>query len=227
MVTPLVAQPPHQRPHVAPQLDVDAGGRLVEEQDLRLVRQRLGDHHPPLHPARQRHDPALALVPQRQLAQHLLDVAPGWRGAPEQPAAEADRRPHRLERVGGQLLRHQADLEARRAVVAHDVVPVGHHRPARRRHDAADDVDERRLAGAVRPEQREDLAAPDLEIDPLERDEPRGVGLLEAPNADDGSETIGSMGARPRDSAPTRPASRRTARATAAPPPRRRRGPAG
>ena len=30
-------------PHVAPELDVDAGGRLVEEQDLRLVRQRLGD----------------------------------------------------------------------------------------------------------------------------------------------------------------------------------------
>ena len=25
------------------QLDVDAGGRLVEKQDLRLVRQRLGD----------------------------------------------------------------------------------------------------------------------------------------------------------------------------------------
>ena len=33
----------HQLPHVASQLDIDAGGRLVEEQDLRLMRQRLGD----------------------------------------------------------------------------------------------------------------------------------------------------------------------------------------
>jgi hypothetical protein len=31
-------------------------------------------------------------------------------------------------------------------------------RPLRRRDDAADDVDQRGLAGAVRPEQREDLA---------------------------------------------------------------------
>ena len=35
--------------------------------------------------------------------------------------------------------------------------------------DAADDVDQRRLAGAVRPEQREDLAAADVEVDVLER----------------------------------------------------------
>ena len=68
------AQAPHQRPHVAAQLDVHARGRLVEKQDLRLVRQRLGDHHAALHAARQRHDLVVALVPQRQVAQHLLDV---------------------------------------------------------------------------------------------------------------------------------------------------------
>ena len=73
-MTPRVAQPAHQRPHVAAQLDVDAGGRLVEEQDLRLVRERLGDQHAPLHAARQRHDLVVALVPQRQVAQHLLEV---------------------------------------------------------------------------------------------------------------------------------------------------------
>ena len=43
--------------------------------------------------------------------------------------------------------------------------------------DAADDADQRRLAGAVGAEQREDLAAPDLEVDVLERLEARGVGL--------------------------------------------------
>jgi hypothetical protein len=45
------AQLAHDLPHVLAQLDIDAGGRLVQEQDLRLVRQRLGDHHPALHAA--------------------------------------------------------------------------------------------------------------------------------------------------------------------------------
>lgn len=45
------AQLPHQRPHVLAQFHVDAGGRLVEEQDFRLMRQRLADHHAALHAA--------------------------------------------------------------------------------------------------------------------------------------------------------------------------------
>ena len=51
--------------------------------------------------------------------------------------------------------------------------------------DAADDVDQRRLAGAVRPEQREDLAAADLEIDVLERLEARCIGLDQIDDGDD------------------------------------------
>src|SRR5262245_55286750 len=46
------AQTPHQRPHVAAQFDVDAGGRLIQKENLRLVRQCLGDHYTPLHTAR-------------------------------------------------------------------------------------------------------------------------------------------------------------------------------
>ena len=122
-MTPVSRSVAHHLPHVLAQLDVDAGGRLVEEQDLRLVRQRLGDHHAALHAAGQRHDLAVLLVPQRQVLQHLLDVRGVGRLA-EQAAAETDGGPHRLERVGGQLLRHQADQRARRAIVADDVVAV-------------------------------------------------------------------------------------------------------
>ena len=58
--------------------------------------------------------------------------------------------------------------------------------PARgRRDDAADDADQRRLAGAVRAEQREDLALADLEVDALQRLQARGVGLGQAGNGDD------------------------------------------
>ena len=81
----VVAHRAHQLPHVAPQLDVDAGRRLVEEQDLRLVRQGLGDHVAALHAARQRDDLGVALLPQRQVLQHASRRAPDWRGLPNRP----------------------------------------------------------------------------------------------------------------------------------------------
>ena len=120
------AQIAHHLPHVLAQFDVDAGGRLVEEQDLRLVRERLGDQHAALHAAGQRHDAVVLLVPQRQRAQHLLDMRRIARLA-EQAAAEGDGRPHALERIGVQFLRHQTDQRAGGAVVLDDVVAVDRH----------------------------------------------------------------------------------------------------
>jgi hypothetical protein len=58
-------------------------------------------------------------------------------------------------------------------------------RAAARRHDAADDVDQRGLAGAVRAEQREDLAAPDLEIRRLECLESGRIRLRQILDRDD------------------------------------------
>ena len=46
------------------QFDVDASGRFVEEKDLRLVRERLGDQNAALHATRKGHDAAVLLVPQ-------------------------------------------------------------------------------------------------------------------------------------------------------------------
>jgi hypothetical protein len=45
------------------------------------------------------------------------------------------------------------------------VVPVDHDGAGRGVDDAADDVDERGLAGAVRAEQRENLAAADIKLE--------------------------------------------------------------
>ena len=49
--------------------------------------------------------------------QHLLDVR-GIGALAEEAAAERHGVPHRFERVGRQLLRHEADQRARGAVVA-------------------------------------------------------------------------------------------------------------
>src|SRR5690606_32164348 len=96
-----------------------------------------------------------------------------------QSAREAHRRPDAFEGVGRQLLRHQSDLRACGAVVADDVVAVRGHATAAGRDDATDDADQRRLAGAVGTEQGEDLAAPDLQVDRLERLETRRIRLAE------------------------------------------------
>ena len=85
----------------------------------------------------------------------------GFGGLPNRPRLNATVAQTRLEGVGGQLLGDEADLEPRLAVVAHDVVPVDAHRPRGGVHDAADDADERGLAGPVRAEEREDLALVD------------------------------------------------------------------
>jgi hypothetical protein len=65
-------------------------------------------------------------------------------------------------------------------------VAVDHDGPRRRIDDAANDADQRRLAGAVRAEESEDLAAAYLEIDPFKRLKSGGVGLAEILDADDG-----------------------------------------
>jgi hypothetical protein len=51
--------------------------------------------------------------------------------------------------------------------------------------DAADDVDQRRLAGTVRAEQGEDLSLPDLQIDALQRLVPGSIGLAQVLDGDD------------------------------------------
>ena len=66
-----------------------------------------------------------------------------------------------------------------------DVVTVDGDRAAARVDDAADDVDQRRLAGAVRAEQTENLAAPDLEIRVLQRLEAGRIGLRQILDRDD------------------------------------------
>ena len=52
---------------------------------------------------------AVLLVPQRQILQHLLDDGPGLAGLPNRPRLKLTVAQTRLEGVGGQLLRHQAD----------------------------------------------------------------------------------------------------------------------
>jgi hypothetical protein len=138
--------------------------RLVEKQDTGLVSQRFGNQDTTLHAAGQGHDAIVFLVPERQRSQRLLDVG-GIRRFAEQAAAETDGRPYGLEGIGRELLRHETDQRSRGPERPDVVVPVHGHRARRGVHDAADDVDQRGLAGAVRTQQRQYFPVPYVEID--------------------------------------------------------------
>src|SRR5262245_49278478 len=83
----------------------------------------------------------------------------------KQSASEANRPPHRLERISRELLRHQPDQRPCRAEILNDVVATYCHLTVGRIDDPTHNADQRGLAGAVRPEQRENLAAADLQVD--------------------------------------------------------------
>ena len=179
-----LTQTPHHVPHVAAQLHVDTGGGLIEKQYLRLVRQRLGDHHPALHAAGQFHDLGVTFVPQRQILEQLLQVG-RVRLLAKQATAELDRRPDGFEYVADQLLRHQADLRAGRAVVADDVVTADQHLALARIDDAANDADQGGLAGAVGAEQGEDLALANVQVNALQGRMPGRVDLVQLLDGND------------------------------------------
>ena len=71
-------------PELEAQLDVDAGGRLVEDQQPRPVHQRAGQDQPPLHPAREGAGAFVALIGQREGLEQLGGaLAPVGLGIPK------------------------------------------------------------------------------------------------------------------------------------------------
>ena len=132
--------------------------------------ERLGDHHPPFHAAGQFNDPGVSLFPQRKFAQQLFDIG-GVGRPPEESAAEGRRLVDGRENVERDLLRHEPDNRPRGAIVPDDVVSINEDFARSHRHRAADDPDQRRLAGAVRAQESKNLASGDLQIDRIEGDE--------------------------------------------------------
>src|SRR5581483_1532743 len=95
----------------------------------------------------------------------LADVARARVVAGEQAQALA----HGQDRVEGRGLEHDADAFAPRAAGALRILAEHLHVAAVARAVALEDLDGRRLAGAVRAEQAEHLAGTDLEVDPAHR----------------------------------------------------------
>ncbi len=94
-------QIPDQRPHVHAAARVDAGGRLIEKQDVGPAHQRRGQVQAPLHPARVGAHQPVGVRCQRDPFQDLRGALAG------DPRAQVVQPAHHLDRLAaGQVLVH-------------------------------------------------------------------------------------------------------------------------
>ena len=150
---------------------VERAGRLVEQQDLRVLQDGARDRHPLLLAARQL-QAAFAdrrLVAQRQRHDEIVDARqPGglldFLAGASGPAV-ADVVEDRVVEQHG-VLRHHADRRAQAVLrdVA-DVLAVDPYAAARHVVEAEQDARHRRLAGAARADDRHGIARRDAEAD--------------------------------------------------------------
>ena len=159
------AQVADRLPGGAARAGVEAGRRLVEEDQLGVADEREPEVEPALLPARERAAAGAGLLGQADDLDDLVHVARALVVAAEDLEALADGQV-RVERRG-----LEDDTDAARAT------PSGACAGSSAEHldlaavalaVALEDLDRGRLAGAVRAEQAEHLAGADLEVDPAE-----------------------------------------------------------
>ena len=182
---PLAVDFPHELPQGVAQLHVDPGGRLVEDQQARLVDQGLGHHQASLQAAGELVHRLLQVRTEIEALDQQL--APGLVGGVAVVAGVEAQGVVDVEKVvDHDLLVHDADQAAGEAVVAAVVVAEDADLPGVDAGDAGDHVDGGALAGPVGAEQAEDFALLDEERDVVDGFV-RGVALGEVADIEGGS----------------------------------------
>jgi len=164
---PARAQLHDEVPELPARLRIEAGGRLVEEEQLGIAHHRARQREPLLLSTAQLPHPCMALLAELHQVDHLVHAAAARVEAAEQPHGLLHR-----ELLGElRLLELDAEPLAQGALVA--VPPLAEHldHPLVGNREALADLDRGRLAGAVRAEQPEALARGDREIEPVDGDD--------------------------------------------------------
>mmetsp|Transcript_58669 Transcript_58669/g.154536 ORF Transcript_58669/g.154536 Transcript_58669/m.154536 type:complete len:275 (+) Transcript_58669:93-917(+) len=162
--SPLTLHPHEQVPEFPPIRRVHAGGRLVQKHHRRLAQEACRHPQAPLLTPAQGLHPRLALFGQPQCLQGLVDLQ---RRARQRHAAQGGEEGQVL--VHGELVVKWIVLGAHAEVAPRLLELRGHVDAAdvdgalRHGQHPCDAVDRRGLAGAVVPEEREDLRAADLQ----------------------------------------------------------------
>ena len=169
-VTPELVDPQQQLQDLPADERVEVAGRLVGDDQPRVVDERAGDRRPLLLAAGQLRRGLLGLRGQPDQGQHAIDrrpdLAPRRAGHLER---EGDVLVDRLGRQELEVLEDDPDLAAHLghlpAAEPGDVLAVEHDRAAGRDLVADEQLDERRLAGAGRPDEEDEVAFGDDQVD--------------------------------------------------------------
>ncbi len=154
---------PQEVADLAPAHRIDAVGRLVQQEDVRLVHQRGGEAQPLRHPLGEFLDPHVGPLRQAHAVEQLRDSRFQGCGVHSRHAPE-----DRQRLAGGQISRKPvalgqvADAAPALRIRRGDSAQPGLARS--RVGQAEQDLDGCGLAGPVGPEQAEDLAARDLQV---------------------------------------------------------------
>ena len=171
--------------HLLPQLEIERAERLVEEQHLRVVDDRARERHPLALPAGQLDGLPVAEAVEADEFQRLLGAAPALRALhalDPQPVLDVGSHGHvREERI---VLEDGVDVPVVRGP-AGDVDAAELHAAGVGALEAGDDPERRRLARPGGPEHGEELAASDLQVDPVHGDDV-AVGLPDSAQDDVG-----------------------------------------
>jgi hypothetical protein len=175
---PLLEQPQLDLHRLA-QLGVERGERLVQQQQLRLHRERAGDRDALALPARDLGDGALRDAGQADQFQQLLDPGPApGRGHAADAQRIGDVVADREMAEQGQRLEHHAELAPVRRH-RRDVGFVEQHAAGGRRLQPGDDAQQGGLAAAGRPEEAHQLPGRNQQVD-VGHGQHRPVGLAHA-----------------------------------------------
>jgi hypothetical protein len=164
-------------PEIHPKLEVHTGGRLVEDDQPGVVHQGARQQQPPPLPARELGCPNVALRLQAEGLDELVRAGVGFLH-PEIAAVVDQRLLHRQEPVEVDVLLGEADPGARLQRVVG--LAEDEHLAVRDPQQVADRADQGGLARPVRPEQSEEGARGDLEVEVLERERAVVVSLRQA-----------------------------------------------
>jgi len=174
----VVVQRADDLPQADPALRVEPGRGLVEEEDGRVVEQRARHHQALGKAAGKGRDGRRGAFGEPKLDEQV--VGRGSRGAgshPEEAAVEVEVLPDGQRAVERVRLRNDADQLLGHGRVANDV-DTAHERSARGRDDARREHAGRGgLAGAVGPQEAEDLTLVDRQVHPVDRGDAARVDL--------------------------------------------------
>ena len=178
----VVGEPPDQDAHVAHARRVEAGGRLVEQQQPRRAQQRPGDAEALAHAVRVAADAVAGAVGQVDRVERAVDARRRRRRRRSAATSSRFLRPRQV-RVEPRCLDEAGDAVERGGTELQRV-PSEQPGAARGRADQPEQHPQRRrLAGAVRPEEPVDVAGRDHQVDVVDRAQ-LAVDLREAARLD-------------------------------------------